>query len=117
MAAPPSAAAGSAPALDPATDWSGVESESLRAIRRAEFWPQMGATLLRAAFILWGVALAFVLVLELWIGWSELFAFSRGSHGLWGGSIVLAAAGAWLAFRISSDLGGELEDSSESGAT
>jgi hypothetical protein len=95
---------------DPAEDWSGVEPAAARARRRAEFWPNLFATLTRSLFLAWGVGLAVLLFVNLLLGWSTLLSPDRTLGSLWVAVLALSGAGAWLAFSIAGMLTGEIEE-------
>jgi len=97
-------------AAEPADDWSGDEPAIARAHRRAEFWPQLLATGERGDFAVWGILLAFLVSLEVWLGWAAVFAFHPAWEGLWGLAVALSAVGAWLAFYLFGEMDVELED-------
>jgi hypothetical protein len=110
MTAKARAFASAASLPDPADDWSGDEPAVARAARRKEFWPQLFATLERSLFIVWGVVLASLLLLEIWVGWSAVFSTYRGMEGEWGVAVVLTVVGAWLAFYTAGEMDVELEE-------
>jgi hypothetical protein len=96
--------------VDPADDWSGDEPAIARARRRAEFWPQVVATGERGLFAVWGILLAFLLILEIWLGWSLRFSLRPGWEPVWGLAVALSVVGAWLAFYLVGEMDVELED-------
>jgi hypothetical protein len=111
-----SARLSSAGSSDPAEDWSGIEPPAARARRRAEFWPNLYATLSRALFLAWGVGLAILLFVDLLLGWTTLLSPDRTLGALWASVLALSAAGAWIAFSISGMLTGEVEEATDPSA-
>ena len=95
---------------DPANDWSGSESELWRRRRRAGLPSMIASAAARILFTLWGVGAAFLVLADIALGWSTLFAHDSFLEGLWLASLALTVSVAVLAFRIADDLGEEIED-------